>query len=49
MQQDDGAQWKGVAFTKWSRKLFLAQVYFQTMSIFRHMDHVYGLQVTVYG
>ena len=36
MQQDDGAQWKGVTFTKWARRqimaqsLFLDYVYFQT-------------------
>ena len=31
---------KRVAFTKWARRLFLAQVYFYTMSIFRHVNHI---------
>ena len=31
---------KRVAFTKWAHRLFLAQVYFYTMFIFRHGDHI---------
>ena len=29
-----------VAFTKWACRLFFSQVYFYTMSIFRHNDHI---------
>ena len=33
MQQDDRAQWKEVAFTKWARRVFLAQSLFLDICI----------------